>query len=101
MDCSVKTLRSVVSFLAAGAVLTGLPASAAALPNLPTQLVGRQALQIGPAVVDWTGDSTAFLGGFTGRSAVHSPSRASLGGAAAVDELDLRPGAGNRGSLAG
>jgi hypothetical protein len=78
MKWSMKTLRSVMSFLAAGAVLAGLPASAAALPKLPTQLIGRQALQIGPAVVDWTGDSTAFLGGFTGRRAVHRPSRASL-----------------------
>ena len=48
-------------------------ALAAALPRLPTELVGRQALAVRPPVVDFTGDGTGFLGGFTGRRFVAYP----------------------------
>jgi hypothetical protein len=42
-------------------------ASAASPPVLPTELVGKRALEVRPAAVDFTGDGTGILGGFTGQ----------------------------------
>lgn len=51
---------------------------AAALPVLPTELVGRQALEVRPAVVDFTGDGSGALGGFTRRHSIPKPRLRSL-----------------------
>jgi hypothetical protein len=51
-------------------VLATSPAEGSALPRLPTELVGRQALEVRPPVVDFTGDGTGVLGGFTGHESI-------------------------------
>jgi hypothetical protein len=51
---------------------------AASLPKTPTELAGDAGLQVRPWNIGWTGDGTAFLGGFTGANAVKRPSRADL-----------------------
>lgn len=63
------------ALLVAGAIVAAAAnaAHAAPLPTLPTELVGRQALAVRPPVVDFTGDGTGFLGGFTGRRSVRYP----------------------------
>lgn len=48
------------------------------VPKLPTQLTGRKAVQVRPAVISFTGDGTGILGGFTSRSSVRMPSREGL-----------------------
>jgi hypothetical protein len=47
--------------------------TAASLPALPTELVGKHALEVRPAIVDFTGDGTGTLGGFTGQRALPKP----------------------------
>ncbi|MGO9793910.1 MAG: hypothetical protein ACLP8S_31645 [Solirubrobacteraceae bacterium] len=67
------------AFWAAVSILLAVPASVAALPRVPTHLGGAQGgLQVRPPVIDFTGDGTGFLGGFTGRSAARRPSRLDL-----------------------
>lgn len=74
-----RHLVALVALSGAGFVLAASTSTAATtLPRLPTQLTGRQALEVRPAVVSVTGDGTAFLGGFTGRSSVRMPSREKL-----------------------
>lgn len=60
----VPALTAVIVFATAAA------SRAAALPRLPTELVGSQALAVRPSVVDFTGDGTGFLGGFSGHRSV-------------------------------
>ncbi|MHB1835433.1 MAG: hypothetical protein ACYCXW_10740 [Solirubrobacteraceae bacterium] len=48
-------------------------ASAASLPVLPTELTGRQALEVRPPVIDFTGDGSGFLGGRTRRASISKP----------------------------
>lgn len=52
--------------------------SAAALPVLPTELVGRQALEVRPAVVDFTGDGSGALGGFNRHRSIPKPTLRTL-----------------------
>jgi hypothetical protein len=40
---------------------------------MPTELAGRQALAVRPMGVEFTGDGSGFLGGFTGRRSIPKP----------------------------
>ncbi|MDQ6745823.1 MAG: hypothetical protein M3Z27_07415 [Actinomycetota bacterium] len=60
-------------------VLAVLPASAWAAPRVPTEISLRDgSLQIRPYVIDWTGDGSGFLGGFTRRHSFHKYSRGGI-----------------------
>ena len=72
----MRELRAMKSAIMAVAVLTATfaaGASAASLPVLPTELTGRQALEVRPSVIDFTGDGSGFLGGTTRRTSIPKP----------------------------
>ncbi len=59
--------------------VAALPASASAAPRVPTELSLRDgSLQIRPYVIDWTGDGSGFLGGFTRRHSFHKYTRGGI-----------------------
>jgi hypothetical protein len=65
----VSVLRGVIASTAVALGLV-LPAGAsAALPKTPTEY----GLQVRPYFIDWTGDGTAYLGGFTGHNSLKRP----------------------------
>jgi hypothetical protein len=45
---------------------------------LPTELTGRQALAVRPSIIDFTGDGTGILGGFTRRRSIPKPGLRSM-----------------------
>jgi hypothetical protein len=62
---------SVVTAILASVAILALPAvsSAARLPGLLTGMGGRHPFDVRPAVVNYTGDASGFLGGFDGGKA--------------------------------
>lgn len=61
---------SIAAVLAVALVFAGA-ANAKSLPKMLTQLPGRAQFQVRPYVVDFTGDGSAYLGGFA-RARSHS-----------------------------
>jgi hypothetical protein len=57
------------------AAVTPASSDARSLPRTPTEFAGEAGLQARPRNIGYTGDGTAFLGGFTGARAVTRPSR--------------------------
>jgi hypothetical protein len=67
MRCTGRIFVCLIAALA-------FPAAAMASVKVPTETEG--SLQVRPYVIGWTGDGTAFLGGFTGHRSVSKPSLA-------------------------
>jgi hypothetical protein len=70
--------RLQLALVGAIVALTIAARPAGAVLVLPTELVGKQALQVRPSVVDFTGDGSGYLGGFTGHRSFRRGPRATL-----------------------
>jgi hypothetical protein len=70
--------RLAISVLAATTLACPCAAIASGLPALPTELTGKQGLEVRPPFVDFTGDGSGALGGFTGSPFLRKPKLKSI-----------------------
>lgn len=72
-----RGVNVLAAVLVAGLMPVASTSAVTGLPRLPTQLTGRHALEVRPAVISWTGDGTGYLGGLTRQSSI-PPGKRSL-----------------------